>query len=348
MTLFWVFGALIAAVALALAARPLWRRRRAAAVSREAMNATVYRDQLHELDADLASGAIARSDYDRARQELERRVLEDFSVKETPAQRGGNRLVAIGLLAVPLLALGVYFAVGSPGVLMLEQEAQVTQQQIESMVERLAAKLKDNPDDVEGWKMLGRSYGVLGRFPEAAQAYAKAAARAPKDAEILVDLADVLAMANGQRLDGDPERLALRALELDPKNLKGLALAGTAAYNRGNYGGAVKYWDRMLALLEPGSEDARIVRENVAQARAKAGKPAVKLAGTVSLSPKLTGRAAPDDTVFIFARAAQGPRVPLAVLTRKVRDLPVTFALDDSMAMAPGMNLSSFPRVVVG
>lgn len=356
---FWILGALIAAVALAVAARPLWRRRSASAISREAMNAAVYRDQLHELDADLASGAIAQADYERARQELERRVLEDFSHQETPVRRGGNRLVAIALVAVPVLALGVYFSVGSPGVLMLEQEAQATQQQIETMVARLADKLKDNPDDVEGWKMLGRSYGVLGRFSEAAQAYSKAAARAPKDADILVDLADVLAMANGQRLDGDPERLVRRALELDPKNLKGLALAGTAAYNRGDFGGAAKYWERMLVLVEPDSEDARIVRENVAQARAKAGeksgekaagkaRPAAKLAGTVSLSPKLKERAAPDDTVFIFARAAQGPRVPLAVLTKKVRDLPVTFALDDSMAMAPGMTLSSFPRVVVG
>src|SRR5262245_887248 len=351
MTLFWVFGALIAAVALALAARPLWRRRRAAAVSREAMNAAVYRDQLRELDADLASGAIAQADYDRARQELERRVLEDFSHPETPARKGGNRLVATALALVPVLAVGVYFAVGNPGVLMLEQEAQATERQIETMVERLAAKLKDNPDDVEGWKMLGRSYGVLGRFPEAVQAYAKAAARAPKDADILVDLADVLAMANGRRLDGDPEKLIQRALLLDPKNLKGLALAGTGAYNRGDFAAAANYWERMLALVPPDSEDARVVRENVAQARAKAGekaRPAAKLAGTVSLSPKLKGRAAPDDTVFIFARAAEGPRVPLAVQVRKVRELPATFSLDDSMAMAPGMNLSAFPRVVVG
>jgi cytochrome c-type biogenesis protein CcmH len=351
MTVFWLFGALVAAAALALAARPLWRRRGPGSVSREAMNAAVYRDQLHELDADLASGAIAQADHERARQELERRVLEDFSVSETPAHRGGNRSVAIGLVLTPLLALGVYFAVGNPHVLTLEEEAQATERQIEAMVERLAAKLKDNPDDVEGWKMLGRSYAVMGRFPQAAEAYGRAAARAPQDADILVDLADVLAMANGQRLDGDPERLVRRALEIDPKNLKGLALAGTAAHNRADFAGAAKYWERMLPLVEPGSEDARVIRENVQQARARAAekpRPAAKLAGTVSLSPGLKGRAAPDDTVFIFARAAEGPRVPLAVLRKKVRDLPASFALDDSMAMAPGMTLSSFPRVVVG
>jgi cytochrome c-type biogenesis protein CcmH len=347
MTLFWILGALLAAAALALAARPLWRRRAPGAVSRDAMNAAVYRDQVRELDADLACGAIAPADHGRARQELERRVLEDFSNVEGPRAPGGNRFVAYAVCAIPLLAIVIYMAVGNPGVIALEDAAQATQHQIEGMVERLAAKLKDKPDDVEGWKMLGRSYGALGRFPEAAEAYAKAAARAPRDADLLVDFADVLAMANGQRLAGDPEKLIERALQIDPKNLKGLALAGTAAFNRGDFAGAAARWERMLALLPADSEDARVIRDNIEQARAKAGA-AVKLAGTVSLSPKLKGRAAPDDTVFIFARAAAGPRVPLAVLRKKVLDLPVSFSLDDGMAMAPGMNLSAFPRVVIG
>jgi len=347
MTLFWAIGAALAAVALGLAARPLWRRRAPGAVSRDAMNAAVYREQLRELDADLAAGAIAQADHDRARDELNRRVIEDVSQPGERAAPGGNRLVAYSVLAVPLVALGVYFAVGNPAVIVLEDDAQATQRQIEAMVERLAARLKENPDDVEGWKMLGRSYSVLGRFRDAIDAYTRAAARAPRDADVLVDLADVLAMANGQRLAGDPEKLVERALQIDPKNLKGLALAGTAAFDRGDFARAAALWERMLPLVAADSEDARVVRENVAQARAKAGA-AVKLAGTVSLSPKLKGKAAPDDIVFIFARAAEGPRVPLAVLRKQVRDLPLSFSLDDSMAMAPGMNLSGFARVVVG
>ena len=347
MTLFWAIGAALAAVALGLAARPLWRRRAPGAVSRDAMNAAVYREQLRELDADLASGAIAQADHARARDELNRRVIEDVSQPGERAAPGGNRLVAYSVLAVPLVALGVYFAVGNPAVIVLEDDAQATQRQIEAMVERLAARLKENPDDVEGWKMLGRSYSVLGRFRDAIDAYTRAAARAPRDADVLVDLADVLAMANGQRLAGDPEKLVERALQIDPKNLKGLALAGTAAFDRGDFARAAALWERMLPLVAADSEDARVVRENVAQARAKAGA-AVKLAGTVSLSPKLKGKAAPDDIVFIFARAAEGPRVPLAVLRKQVRDLPLSFSLDDSMAMAPGMNLSGFARVVVG
>jgi cytochrome c-type biogenesis protein CcmH len=347
MILFWGLGALLAAAALALAARPLWRRRAAGTVSRDAMNAAVYREQLQDLQADLASGTLAQAHYERARQEIDRRVLEDFSPRQGKrAAPGGNRFVAYTVLAIPLFAVGVYFVVGNPGVIALQDEAQATNRQIEAMVERLAAKLKDNPDDVEGWKMLGRSYGAMGRYPEAAEAYARAAARAPRDAQVLVDLADVLAMANGQRLAGDPEKLVERALQIDPKNLKGLALAGTAAFNRGDFAGAAARWERMLPLVPADSEDARVIRENVEQARAK-GAVAAKLSGTVSLSPKLKGRAAPDDTVFIFARAAEGPRVPLAVLRMKVRDLPASFSLDDSMAMAPGARLSGFPRVVV-
>jgi cytochrome c-type biogenesis protein CcmH len=347
MILFWGLGALLAAAALALAARPLWRRRAAGAVSRDAMNAAVYREQLQDLQADLASGTLAQADYERARQEIERRVLEDFSQQEQKAPRGGNRFVAYGVLAIPLLAILIYMVVGNPGVIALQDTAQATQRQIEAVVERLAAKMKENPDDAEGWKLLGRSYASLGRFPEAAEAYARAAARAPRDADLLVDLADVLAMANGQSLAGNPEKLLERALQIDPKNAKALALAGTAAFNRGDFAGAAARWERMLPLVPAESEDARVIRENVELAKAKAGT-AAKLAGTVSLSPKLKGRAAPDDTVFIFARAAEGPRVPLAVLRMKVRDLPASFSLDDSMAMAPGTRLSGFARVVVG
>ena len=353
MTLFWALGALIAAIALAVVARPLWRRPRGPEVSRQAMNAAVHRDQMRELDADLASGAIAPADHARAREELERRVLEDFSSPQKEHAPGGNRFVAYAVFAVPLVALAVYAMVGNPGVIALEADAQATNQQIEGMVDRLAARLKENPDDVEGWKMLGRSYGVLGRFSEAIDAYGKAAVRAPRDADLLVDFADVLAMANGRRLVGEPEKLVERALVLDPQNLKGLALSGTAAFVRGDFARAAAQWERMLPLVGPDSEDARIIRGNIEEARAKAGAaggkaaPVAKLAGTVSLSPKLKGRTAPDDTVFIFARAAEGPRVPLAVLRMKVRDLPAAFSLDDSMAMAPGARLSAFPRVVV-
>ena len=349
MILFWAASALLAAVALLLVMRPLLRRRAAARVSRRALNLAVYRDQLRELEADLRAGTLAQADYERARRELEARLLEDVEnqAEETEPRRGGRAAMILAGVSIPVLALAVYLVVGNPGAIDPQAAHGVTLRQVEGMVERLASRLKDHPDDVEGWKLLGRTYNVLGRFQEAAQAYAKAAARAPRDAQLLADFADALGMAQGQRLAGDPEKLIARALEIDPGNLKALALAGTAAFERKDFKAAAAYWERMLPLVAADSEDARAIRSNVQEARSLAGSTKA-LQGTISLSSKLRQKASPGDAVFIFARAAEGPPMPLAVLRRQVRDLPVAFSLDDSMAMAPGLKLSGFPRVVVG
>ena len=339
MTAFWLAGAALAAAVLAWLLRPLLSGRGGGPVSRQAANVAIYRDQLRELEADLAAGTLAQADFERSRTELEARLLEDVARPEAArTAAGGGKTALVLACAIPLLALGVYFTVGNPGALTLHQ--------LETLVERLAARLQTNPDDAQGWALLGRSYAALGRFGESADAYAKAAARAPRDARLLVDFADALAMARGQRLEGEPEKLIERALEIDPNNLKGLALAGTVAFERKEFARAAAYWQRMLPLLPADSEDARTIQQNVAEARALANAKAVQ--GTVSLSPKLSGRASPDDVVFVFARAAEGPPMPLAVARARVRDLPYRFRLDDSMAMTPAMKLSAFPQVVVG
>jgi len=353
MILFWVLGAALAAAALALVMRPLLscgaRERRTASE----VNVSIHRDQLRELDADLAAGKLAREDHERARKELEARLLEDLAAPaERAAQRPGRGLaLAIGA-AIPLLAVAFYFVVGTPGAIDREAQHAVSAQQVEAMVARLAARMRENPDDADGWKLLGRSYAVLGRYGEAVDAYARAAQRAPRDPQLLADFADALAMARGARLAGEPEKLVLRALEIDPHNLKALALAGTAAFERKDYAIAARFWQRMLPLVPDGSDEARTIWANVDEALAlSAKKPAARAAGvrgTVRLSENLKQNASPGDTLFIFARAAEGPPMPLAVLRRQVRDLPASFALDDSMAMTPGTKLSDFSRVVVG
>ena len=368
MTLFWLIGAAAAVAVLAWVLRPLLSRKNAEAPSRNAANVAIYRDQLRELEADLAAGTLAREDYERARAELEARALQDVGQPEgTPARkldglrdslRGRRAAWTLGA-ALPLATLALYLLVGNPAAIDREAERHASVQQVEAMVARLAVRLRENPDDVNGWKLLGRSYGVMGRYAEAADAYAKAAVRAPRDAQLLADLADVLGMARGQSLQGEPEQLALRALEIEPGNLKALALAGSAAFERKDFAAAAAYWERMLAYVEPGSEDARAIQQNVAEARSlqkQEQKPQPQepppvagpgVRGTVSLAPKLKEKAAPEDTVFVFARAAEGPPMPLAVARVRVRDLPYRFVLDDSMAMSPAMKLSSFPKVVV-
>jgi len=356
-----LFGILAAALAAALLGWLLWpsRARARAQVSTREANISVYRDQMRELDADLTAGKIAPEDHERARRELEARLLEDArasaALAPVPPKRGAFAWAAG--VAIPLAALAVYFTVGSPAMIEREAEHAVTAQQVEGMVARLAAKLRENPDDIDGLKLLGRSYSVLGRFNEAADAYARAATRAPRDAQLLTDFADALAMARGQTMIGEPEKLVLRALEIDPNNLKALALAGTAQYERKDYRGAAKTWGRMLPLVPAGGEDARAIQSNIDEALAMAGggaapKPAAPAAGKalrgeVRLSDKLKKDAAPDDTVFIFARPAEGSGMPLAILKKRVRDLPVAFALDDSMAMAPQARISGFPQVVI-
>jgi cytochrome c-type biogenesis protein CcmH len=338
--------------------------------SRDAVNTAVYRDQLRELESDLRTGTLAADQVEKARGEIEARLLDDVSGERlgeqiAPQAPARSRASAIAFgIAVPLCALAVYLGVGNPRALDPQPgggaDHGVTQQQLQSMVERLAVRMKDNPEDAEAWVMLARSYAVLGRYPESADAYARAAARIPDDAQLLADYADALAMAQGRRLQGEPEKIIARALAADPNNIKALALAGTAAFDRKNYAEAIRHWERIQGLVPPGSEFVDSLQASIAEARElggirpAAGKaqapaaPPARVSGTASLAPALAGKISPTDTVFIFARAAEGPRIPLAVLRKQARELPVTFVLDDSMAMSPQMKLSGQTRIVVG
>jgi cytochrome c-type biogenesis protein CcmH len=360
MIAFSLIAALFAAGVLAYVLRPLLRGKRGERVSTSDANVAIYKDQLRELDAELAAGTLTPHDHRRARVELEARLLEDVPAVEVErASPGGRRAAWAVALAIPLLAVAVYALIGTPRAFNTSHEVEPTAAQIEAMVGRLAAKLRENPDDVDGWKLLGRSYTVLGKFPQAVDAYAKAAQRAPRDAQLLVDFADVLAVTRGEKLAGEPERLVERALEIEPNNLKALALAGTAAYERQDYARAAELWGRMLPLVPADSEDARMIAGNVDEAKKLAGigstaKPAANkekahpgVRGTVALAPSLAKQVKPEDLVFVFARAAEGPPMPLAVLRARAGDLPLSFALDDSMAMAQGLKVSAFPKIVI-
>jgi len=294
---------------------------------------------------------------------------------ETPTEalpRPSRRLLAAVLSFVLLVAAGGYAWYGRPDAWRGPPEtaaaAASPEAQIAAMVGQLEERLKAQPDDAQGWTMLGRSYSVLGRYAEADQAYRKVISLRPTDAQAWADRADALAMANGRQLQGEPETLIARALELDPKNLKALALAGTIAFDRADYAAATRLWEAAVAAGEPGSELVRNLQGGVDEARKRAlaagGGPAAaasapgaaqtaaapaaaRVGGKVVLAPELAARAAPDDTVFVFARAVDGPRAPLAVLRRQVKDLPFDFVLDDSLAMNAALKLSSAQQVVV-
>jgi cytochrome c-type biogenesis protein CcmH len=384
---FLMAATLLLALALFFILPPLLDKRPATRLSagRDDVNLAVLRDQLRELDSDLAQGIIDAAAYQSARHELEQRVAQD--VAGADAQVGGAsaalRWQAIAMtLALFGLAAGLYSYLGTPAGLdpALTRPAaapadakQMSAEQINAMVEQLATRLQGDAGDVKGWTMLARSYAGLGRFGDANRAYAHLLELAPNDASVLTDAADALAMSQNQSLQGAPEKLLQRALAQNPKEVKALILMGSLNYERRDYAAAVANWQKMAALLPPESELARLAADNIKEAQAmlagKGAAPALPVAaagasagavagaavtaagveGTVELDPAMKAQAAPDDTVFIFARAPEGgPRFPLAVLRKQVKDLPLHFTLDDSLSMMPDVKLSGFPQVMVG
>jgi cytochrome c-type biogenesis protein CcmH len=360
MTTFLIAAALLLAVSLALLTRPWWRRAGANGASRRDLNTTIYRDQLLELDRDRASGQLAEADHQTARAEIQRRLLEDAAQDDTQlvAPAHSMRTLVALLLALPLLAAGIYFWLGNPAALNQMQRGDFSQQDIDKMVAGLAAKLENEPDNLQGWAMLARSYKTMRRPAEAERAYEKAFALVEQDPQLLADYADLLASKTGD-LSGRPEQLIAKALTLDPDHLQSLWLAGTAAFNRADYAKAVQHWQRAQRQLPPESEDARMLAGIVEEAQQKMGSgkkspvtatpaataPAIR--GRVELAAAMKAFATPSDTVFIVAREAGGGPMPLAAKRARVADLPMDFSLDDSDALMPSRPLSSAKAVQI-
>lgn len=289
-----------------------------------------------------------------------------------PNNSPASARVGIGVMLCTLaLSLGVgllgYAWKGTPQALtgdpIPNEASEVTEAQMVEMVEHLAQRLREQPDDLQGWAMLGRSYLVLGQPQAAQEALRQWVARAPKDPSALADLADAIAMGQDRSLAGEPARLLQQALQLDPRHLKALALAGTEAFARQDYRRAIEHWEKITQIEPPDSPLHQQAQDSVAEARQRASVAAAAASGGSSSSaaavpPAVSGRielvgalqaqAKPDDVVFVFARGAQGPGMPLAVMRSRVRDLPLSFTLDDSMAMPGGPRLSTAREVVVG
>lgn len=371
MTTFILVAVVLVAIAVLAVVVPLLRKPKQEGPTADsvALSLGVLREHLAELDHEFAAGHLSAEAYAQEKAEIERRALEDGrqgTAASVPGDARRTKLaVALGI-AVPLLVGGLYVAQGSYQALDAKKLAAqpegghaLTQQQIVSMVERLSERLLDNPNDGQGWQMLARSYGVLGRYNEAVAAYARAVGLLPPDAQMLADFADMLAMTQGRRLQGEPEKVVRQALEVDPRNVKALALSGTIAFERKDYPAAIGEWRKILEAVPEESNVAASIRSSIADAErlmgggsapvaAKAAAPGAAVSGSVSLDAALRQKVGPDDSVFVFAHAVSGPRMPLAILRKRVADLPFEFTLNDSMAMAPNLKLSQFDKVVVG
>ncbi len=376
MTLFWVLAAALLVLALALVLPGLLRTRAderlQIAGGASQVNLAILREQMSQLHSQRDDGTLAEGAFIHARSELERRALDEEAAVEMPSRVGRSTVTAVLLgLTVPLLALGLYSWVGNPQAIMahgMSESDSVSQAQVEAMVAQLAQRLENPPagqaPDPQAWEMLARSYASMQRFAQADRAYLRARDLAPGNAQLLADHADVLAVMQGQSAVGEPTRLIERALAIDPVNLKALALAGTAAFERKDAAAAIDYWTRARALATPNSDFAAGLDQSLEMARAEikgaplpksaaapaapsAPSAAAAIQGVVTLAPALAAKVAPGDTLFIFARAAEGPRMPLAILKRQASELPLKFTLDDSSAMSKEMTLSRAAQVTV-
>lgn len=373
-TTFWALALALVLATLAALVVPLLRSRsRREGPADDDASAAVYRDQMRQLDADVAAGVINADERAVAEAEIVARLGTELSATTQPAAATASRapwIVAIAIVAiVPAAALVTYLAVGNPKALDAGgARPRMTESEVVSMVERLAQRMKSDPSDPQGWLLLGRSWSALQRYQESADAYAEAVKRMPGNADALADWADALGMAQGRKLAGKPTEIIGQALAADPSHPKALALAASAAMERGDNKAAIRYWQSLLAIVPPGSEDAQGIAATIVElggtpatgappAPAASARPATpptelasagsRITGRVEIAPALAARVPPDATLFVYARAAQGSRMPLAIVRRAARELPFEFALDDSMAMAPGATISSAREVVV-
>ncbi|TAN71633.1 MAG: c-type cytochrome biogenesis protein CcmI [Gallionella sp.] len=378
MTLFWIICAALLIVALLFVVLPLWRKTgKNNDVLRDAANLEILRDQSAELDADLRNGMLTQDAYEQGKRELQARLLEEVNTAEQPVKppRNPAKILAVALVfLLPLSSVLLYRHLGNTMALLPQQQGAAGSFEIlrsEASLQKLEKELEKRPENPDGWWMLARSYTELRRFPEAARAYQHLVELVPNEAQLWASYADIYAMAHDRTLQGEVIKFLDKALALDANNMTALALSGNSAMERGDYAAAINHWQKLIGQLPPDSQDAQMILRGIQQAHeflasqkdgkaksastppAKAAQPkpgaaGSQLSGKVSLSPALAGKVAPTDTVFIMARAAEGTNMPpLAALRKQVKDLPLQFTLDDSMAMQSQLKLSGFDQVVV-
>lgn len=357
---FWLAAGLLALVAMAFLLIPLLRGRRAQPEEdRTALNVALYQERLAELDAQHAAGTLDDAQLQSGRAEAARELLADTEGEGERRSRLGRAAPLLAAVLLPLLGLGLYLHWGASEKLALSRELAEPPHSMAEMTERLEKAVQAQPDSAEGWYFLGRTYMTQERFEDAAKAFERAANLSGRQSEVLGQWAQALYFANGKKMAGAAQALADEALKQNPEEVTTLGLMGIAAFEDQRYADAVDYWQRLVAALpaddpsraaiQSGIERARqhlVERgEKLPEAPAAAATAGVTLKVRVDLSDAVKGQVKPDDSVFVFARAVNGPPMPLAVKRLKVADLPDEVSLSDADAMMPQLKLSAFPQV---
>lgn len=379
--IFWIIITVMMLVAVAMLMPSILRTPRNIGVSRKDLNVSIYQQRKTELEEEKMNGPMSDDQYEQALVELDKTFLNDLSGVESEhytnqlSVKGRGLTLASIIILVPLLTIPLYMYYGSVDhvnpqdqVKEILNETRPAQTSMLQAIDSLVRNLKENPNNVAGWKLLARSYSSLNRLEDAIAAYQKAYQLNDKDIALMLDYAELLMTVKGNDPEGIPEELVNHALSLDPEFEKTLWLAGVVRFHYQDYEGTLKYWNKLLGMQQPGSETEKFVQNNIQKVLVKAsgtvtdsdsmqtgvnesaqdgvGQP-VSISVNVSLDQKFRDKIADSDIVFIYAKAASGPKMPLAVERKRVSNLPVTVTLDDSMAMTPMAKLSRFKQVVI-
>ena len=365
--LFWLIVSTLILTAFLFVLPAFWRKQLIVPADLDQENINIAKSRLRELKESKLLGALSDAEYEEQLADLELALSDDLDIKksiQTLNDQGRWAVYAV-ILVIPLLATGLYFLLGNYPAVSHTAEMSVDTEtakvaEIGKMVNRLAEKMKANPDDGQGWLMLGRSYRALEQYPKAVDALANAYRILGEKPEVMMLYADALASNNDKSLIGQPSDLITKVLTLEPENMEALWLGGMAKAQSGEDQAAYDRWKKLLGLLSPDTEDYKNINGLLDQLLAE--NPQVKVGETtnkttvasvsgvevtidVSLADELKASAKAGDIVFIYAQALSGPKMPLAIERKKVSDLPLTVTLNDAMAMMPTMKLSSFPQV---
>lgn len=356
---FWLPAGLLLLTALAFLLIPVLRiRKLQAEEDRTALNVTLYQERLQELEAQRQAGVLDDAQLEAGRAEAARELLDDTEGVQRRSSVLGGKIPLVSALLVPVLGVALYLHWGA--IDQVEMTRQMTAQQpqsIEEMTARLEQTVKDQPESAEAWYFLGRTYMAQERANDAAKAFEQAVNLAGRAPELLGQWAQALYFARDKQWSGELQALTDEALKADPEEVTSLGLLGIAAYESQRYADAVRYWERLVAVLPEQDPSRMAIASGIERARQQIGEgespsaaaePTAKvhaLEVSVSLTPEVQAQVQPDDAVFVFARALSGPPMPLAVKRLKVSDLPTQISLSDVDAMMPELKLSRFDQV---
>ncbi len=375
---YWLVVSVLFAITFLIIIPPLWKKREIKDTNSEQRNVRIAKDRLTDLKQQLQAGVLTQQQFDEQYEELELNLGDDLSNEHQREQSTsqGRWVIPIIVICIPLISVLTYFKIGEPEALkkakwqQSQQTANPTQEDINAMVNGLAQRLKQEPENAQGWLMLGRSYKVLQKFELAAKAFEQAYVLLGDQTEVMLHYADSLAMVNRGRLSGKAAELIFKALEQAPDNVMALWLGGMAKAEMGENAKAMQHWRKLETILPPDSDSLKELQGMMAsisseqgsapgvpeikQAKVKPEESKVVVPGStvsidvqVSVAKEIGAKVNKTDTVFIYAKALTGPPMPLAIVRKKVADLPVSVTLNDAMAMMATMKLSNFKQVKV-